>query len=497
MKRSFFILFLVLRTCLLSGQDSVSITLDEAFLLAEQSSLAHKLLVKDYLIKHWEFNSFKTQMLPKVKFNSNPFTYDRLVTKRYDSETNRDLYRPQETLNSYYSLSMNQAISSTGTSLFMNSDFNSLFNYQQLNSIDTTIRDYNITPFRIGIDQPIMAFNELKWQKRIEPKIYEASKLEYISEKEKIKSKIAEFFFDVMLAKNRLLIQSENVDSSEELLEIGQRKYEIGSIEREDLLNLQLTHNNAVISLASAVVNYENALKVLSDYIGVKLQNSILPVAPTIKDNFRIDLEDAVVKAIQSHPDSYKLQIQSLEAKRDLDQAIKENRFDISVVASYGLNNQSNSIGELFDNYLDQQLVAVNLEIPIIDWGERKSEIRIAEITNDKTKLEIAQSRLNLEQSVFLKVKEFNLQKELVENSSKSMALALESYELTKKRFKSGNADIVKLNSSRELWQSSVTKYYESISNYWINYYQIEEMTLFDFLNNRTLKNDLKDVEDI
>ncbi|HBS12869.1 MAG TPA: hypothetical protein DEO36_10070, partial [Flavobacteriaceae bacterium] len=175
---------------------------------------------------------------------------------------------------------------------------------------------------------------------------------------------------------------------------------------------------------------------------------------------------------------------------RDLDQAIKDNRFDLSLTASYGLNQQANTFRDAYGNLLDQQMIAIQFSIPILDWGERKGKIKTAKMNKDVVDIELQQEEDTFKQNITLKVIDFNLQKELVDGALKTSEIARESYKITEKRFLLGNLDYLILTSSRQAWQSATEQYIQSLLSYWKLYYEVQQLTLYDFLNDKTLQQD-------
>ena len=86
-----------------------------------------------------------------------------------------------------------------------------------------------------------------------------------------------------------------------------------------------------------------------------------------------------------------------------------------------------------------------------------------------------------------LKILDFNLQAKLVQSAARANSIANESYQLTKKRFLLGKADVLKVTSSMKARQTAKEKYIISIYTFWKYYYEIQQLTLFDFLENKNL----------
>ncbi len=468
-----------------------TISLKDILNLASKNSLDAFKAKRKYGVNYWQFRSFKSSLLPKINFEARPFTFNRALVERYDSQQNIDVFRQQQNLNTFGNVSITQNIRATGTSLFVNSSFNRLKNTGDIDN-----ESYNATPVRIGLIQPIMAFNAFKWQHRTAPLEYQKAKQEFIYELQSINLKTVDLFFNWALSSKKVDIAKENKQSAEKLFKIGKRRYDLGSIERDDVLNLELDVFNANTSLAQnnqALSKAENALKL---YLRDVLPNQIEPELPGLIMDLQISIEEATNLANANNPDIIDLKLRKVEALRDLDQAIKENRFDLSVTASYGLNQQANTFRDAYGNLLDQQLVSVNFNIPILDWGERKGKIKTARMNKDIVDIELEQDKERIKQDITQKVIDFNIQKELVEGTSRTSEIARESYKITEKRFLLGNSDYLKLTSSRLAWQSATERYIQSLLNYWRLYYEVQQLTLYDFMNGSEIEEDFDKIID-
>lgn len=462
---------------LLSSENKMS--LNDILDLASKNSLEAFKAKRKYGVNYWQFKSFKSSLLPKINFVARPFTFNRALVERYDSQQNIDVFRQQQNLNTFANVSVNQNIRATGTSVFINSSFNRL-----KNSGDFDTESYNATPVRLGLIQPLMAFNRFKWEHKTAPLQYQKAKQEFIYELQTINIKTVDLFFNWALASKKVGIAKENKQSAEKLFKIGKRRYGLGSIEKNDLLNLELDVYNANTSLTQNEQTLEKAEAALKLFLRDALPNNTFPELPELISNLQIDIAKATNLANINNPEVIALKLKKVEALRDLDRSIKDNRFDLSVTASYGLNQQSNTFRDAYGNLLDQQMVSVNFSIPILDWGERKGKIKTARMNKDVVDIELQQNEDKFNQDITQKVIDFNIQKELVEGALKTSEIARESYEITEKRFLSGRLDLLNLTSSRQAWQSATERYIQSLLSYWRLYYQVQQLTLYDFINN-------------
>ncbi|APA00350.1 TolC family protein [Flavobacterium commune] len=466
-----------------------TVTLDDIISIASKKSLDAFKAKQQYGASYWQFRSFKASVLPKMSLELEPLTYNKSVLKRYDSENNIDVYRLQQNLNSYGNLSINQNIKATGATIYANSSFNRLANFGLIDS-----EDFTATPIRIGIIQPIMAFNRFKWAHIISPLQFERAKKQYLYELQDIKLKAVNYFFNWASASKRVELAQENVLSTQKLFNIGKKRYDLGSIEKDDVLNLELDVYNAETNLTQNKRELQKAEAELKLFLRDESPLYSVPELPELISDLQIDIKEATTLAEVNNPEIFNLKIKKIEAQRDLDKVIKENRFDLSLRGSYGLNQNANTFREAYGRLLDQQMISIQMNIPILDWGERKGNIKTAKMNNEVSEVAVQQESDKLSQQLSLKIIDFNLQKQLVAVALRSSEISKSSYDVTEKRFLSGSIDLLRLTSARKAWQTASENYITSLYNYWKFYYEVQQLTLYDFQNKSTISKNFDEI---
>lgn len=467
------------------------VTLDDIISIASKKSLDAFKAKQQYGASYWQFRSFKASVLPKMSLELEPLTYNKSVLKRYDSENNIDVYRLQQNLNSYGNISINQNVKATGATVYANSSFNRLANFGMIDS-----ENFTATPIRIGFIQPIMAFNRFKWAHVISPLQFERAKKEYLYELQDIKLKAVNYFFNWASASKRVELAQENVVSTQKLFKIGKKRYDLGSIEKDDVLNLELDVYNAETNLTQNERELQKAESELKLFLRDDSPLHSLPELPELVSDLQIDIKEATELAETNNPEIFNLKIKKIEAQRDLDKVIKENRFDLSLRGSYGLNQNATTFRDAYGRLLDQQMISIQMNIPILDWGERKGNIKTAKMNNEVSEIAVQQESDKLSQQLSLKIIDFNLQKQLVTGALRTSEISRSSYEITEKRFLSGSIDLLRLTSARKAWQTASENYITSLYNYWKFYYEVQQLTLYDFQNKNTISKNFDEILD-
>lgn len=78
-------------------------------------------------------------------------------------------------------------------------------------------------------------------------------------------------------------------------------------------------------------------------------------------------------------------------------------------------------------------------------------------------------------------VSDFNIQQRLIMSAEEALDLAVMAYEQTRQRFIIGKADVNSLTLSLNRQQAAQKNYISALQDYWLNYYRIRRLTLYDF----------------
>jgi outer membrane protein TolC len=136
-------------------------------------------------------------------------------------------------------------------------------------------------------------------------------------------------------------------------------------------------------------------------------------------------------------------------------------------------------------------LVSISVSIPLIDWGVAKGKHNMAKNELNVVRSEAKQDELSLEEEVIMTVNDFNVQRNLIASAQEALDLALLAYEQTRQRFIIGKADVNSLTLSLNRQQEAQKNYISALQNYWLSYYKIRKLTLFDFASGRSIVNKL------
>ena len=75
-------------------------------------------------------------------------------------------------------------------------------------------------------------------------------------------------------------------------------------------------------------------------------------------------------------------------------------------------------------------------------------------------------------------------------NALRAQEIAVERYEIMRKRYESGSISVTELNTAQQEMESAKAKYINQLLTFWNDYYSLQKSTLYDWQR----KADLKDI---
>jgi outer membrane protein TolC len=289
------------------------------------------------------------------------------------------------------------------------------------------------------------------------------------------------YFFALAMAQADYELAQDNVATSDTLYAIGEQRQKIASISQADLLTLKLDKVNARNTLRNAEIARKRAMSALATFLNLDRNSYIeinLPARPRHVD---IPADRAIVLARENNPTFLEQRQNVLEAEREVDRTKKESRFNASFNASVGFNQVADNISAAYRNLLQQDLVSFTVSIPLVDWGVRKGKYNMAKNNLNVVKIAARQEEISLEEDVMMTVSDFSVQQDMIASAEEALDLAELAYDQTRKRFIIGKADINSLTLALNRQQEAQKNYIQAMQNYWLNYYKIRKLTLFDF----------------
>lgn len=479
--KNILILGCILFTGITFSQIQKIITLDEAISIAQKKSPDYKTLLNQNQSSYWRYRNYKASFLPQLRLDATLPQYSN-STNRLTNDSGQDIFVRSNQSRLEGSLSLNQNIALTGGTISLSSQLERVDVYGNNQSTG-----YSIVPFSVNYSQNSLFFNGFKWDKRIEPLIFEESKRDLIENMEQISLNTSRRYFALLKAQMQTKIALANQSNQDTLFKIAKGRFRMGKIAENDLLQMELSVLNSKNTVTTNQISLKRSSQNLSRYLELDTENILLNV-PKELSTFTVTVKKALEEAKSNRKAVIEFRRKRLEAEKQVAEVKGSNRLQLRLNANFGISQQGNVFNNLFQDYNQQQNISLSIGIPILDWGVSKSRKKLVEANKDLVNTNVEQDEQEFEQEIYLHTLNWQNQRNFLETAKKAQEIAVKRYEITKKRFVLGKITITDLNLALQEKDSSVLQYLNSLEQFWIDYYTLRKLTLYDFINNKKIE---------
>ncbi|MDO3628313.1 TolC family protein [Mucilaginibacter sp. BT774] len=481
MKYLYIILLLLISSrAFCSDADTIRLSLHDVVELAKGNSIASKQAVTTRATKYWLWRTYKSNYNPQLSLSGNLPGYSK-TTSPVIQPDGSILFQQVHNDNSQMTLNFSQSITATGATIYGESQLQRFDDFDRHNVL------YNGVPYAIGVSQPIGQYNGLKWDRKIQPLLYNESKQAYIEAQEQISIKAEGFFFDLLLAQVNLQIAQTNYTNTENILKIAKMKFDLGKVTRNEILQLQLELLNAKKAVGIAKRDIEVSTLTLRSFISQEGSDKIELVLPETISDMSVTSDRVLAEAYANRSDAIAFVRRIAEAKRDVAVAKGQTGLTASLTANLGFSNTAANIPDVYRSPQNQQLVQLTFSIPVLDWGRSKSKIKTAEANEKFTEYAVEQDKQTFKQQIVTQVTLFNQMKEQVALTEQADSIAGEKYKIAKERYVLGNLSITDLSIAFQENDQAKRDYIAALRDFWGAYYQLRYLSLFDFEKNEKI----------
>ncbi|MFZ4798427.1 MAG: TolC family protein [Bacteroidia bacterium] len=462
-------------------QAQVKLSLLEAVQMAKDKSLQASINLNLFYAAQVNYKSASANRLPLINGYVNAPGLDRSLGQVIQQDGTIKFIERTQAL-SYGSINLQQNLMATGGVISISS---ALTRFDLLSLTNTT--NWLASPLIVSINQPILRFNELKFQWQLAKLRYKQNSRIFAERSEDLSIQITQTYFDAVNAEAELKLAEFNLNVNDTLLRMATGRYNLGKIGEDDLLQTELRLMNAQNSLDQATLNYSSNMNQLRIILGLP-KNTQLELSPeTNLPFFEPDIEKALSNAIKSRSDFIQINIEQKQIEGNLRRAKLNQLPNAELNATYGLSQTANNLEGSYKNPAEQQLVTFGLNLPLMNWGRFRNDYKEAKYQFKAKDAQLQLLYLNLEQDVIYLVMQYKQLKQRVSISAKADTIAQKRYGVAKNRFFIGKIDNTNLNIAQTEKDMARNEYYRTLKEYWLSYYRLRRTTLFDFEKQESL----------
>ncbi len=466
---------LLLVASLVSAQTTERLQLSDVIGIAQMRSPAYARTKNTFENNYWRYKNYRASLLPALSLNGSIPNINRSI-ERITLPDGSDAFVDRSLATSAATLSLDQNLPLTG------GRFSVLSSLQRIDLFGVNAStSYLGTPVSISYFQNNLFYNDFRWQKRIEPLVFEEARRAYTEQMEEIALQANNLFFELLSAENNFRLAEINLANTDTLYKISKGRFDLGKIAENDLLQIELSLLNARNRVAETSLDLELRQQDLKRFLSIPNEHKVVLVVPDNARFFEVNPTKALEESRSNRQAVLQFRRRRLEAEQQLARMKGDNGVQLGISANFGLTQRGNLLGSVYTNPQDQQTVALTLNVPLVNWGQNKSRIRMAEANRELTEVNVQQDEINFEQEIILQVMRFNMLKDQLLVAAKADTIAQKRFEVTKERYLIGKISITDLNLSIQEKDQARQAYIQMLRTYWNSYYTLRRLTLYDF----------------
>ena len=464
--------------------DTLRLTLEDCIVMARRQSVDAAVALGELKSAYWEWRSYKADLLPEVSLSANVPTYNKRYST-YQREDGTHSYVRNDFMEVDGSLYVSQKIWPTGGTLSVESSLDWL--RQMSGETSGGKNQFMSMPIALTLSQPLFGVNSVKWNRRIEPLRYREAKASFLAETEQVAMRAISLFFNLLLANENVHIAEQNLQNAEKLYEVAKAKREMGTISQNDVLQMRLNMLNAQSSLTSTESSRKARMFELKAFLDV--EEDILPIVPEEIPEVTLVYQDVLNHALENNAFATTMRRRQREADYSVAYA-KGNQRSVTLYAQVGYTGTASRMNEAYRDLLSKEVVQVGVSLPLLDWGKRRGQVKVAESNREIVRNQVRQQSQEFNQNLFVLTEQFNHQRQQLRIAEEADTIAQRRYHTNVETFKIGSISTLELSDAQTAKDEARQNRLAQLFNYWYYYYQLRSITLWDFERNQNINVD-------
>lgn len=462
-----------------SVQAQEILTLEKALDIAYQHSPS---LIQSKLSLEQRQLNLKAQdasLKSQFSLDVSPFNYTR--NNQYDSYNSN--WYANESMTSSASLGVTQPIKWTDGTISLVNDFSWQDASNRTSGGKNTSFNHNLS---LRIEQPLFTYNRTKMQLKELEYSLENAKISYALQELNIEKQVTSQFYDVYQKQKDLNIAREEYSNQKQNYEIIRNKVEAGLVAKEELYQAEVNLATSESSVYSAEISYENSKDNFKILLGISLDEDVMVLPNTEIVTVVVDSEEAVKHALEQRMELRQKQITLEQDVFTIIRAKSENEFKGSVSARVGLDALGGKVSNMYDKPTDNEQIGISFNIPIFDWGAKKSRVKSSELSMESNQVDFEEEKKNITLDVRQICRNMPTLVRQIEIKKKNVENAEHTYEINLEKYRNGNLTGMELQQYQTQLTSAKQAYTGAIINYKIELLNLKIQTLWDFEKNET-----------
>lgn len=339
----------------------------------------------------------------------------------------------------------------------------------------------------LNLTQPLFTYNRLKLQLKELELDLENSNLSYAIQSLNLEKQVTQYFYNVYMAQMSLSISEDELKNTEKTFEITKNKVDAGLAAKEELYQAELNYATARSEVQNRRVTLENYKDQFKQYIGMNITEEIGVLADVQAEPVTVDLNKAIEYGLKSRMEIRQREISIENSQFDLITTKGLNEFKGDMNLSIGIIGEHEKLNKIYDNPTSNPSVSMTFNVPLFDWGEKKSRIKAQEAVIKQQELNFDQQKVQIMVDIRQVYRSLLNQQNQIEIARQSEKNAQMTYEINLERYANGDLTSMDLNLYQTQLSEKKMAYAQALIDYKIELLNLKIQTLYDFERNASI----------
>jgi outer membrane protein TolC len=452
-----------------------ALTLQDAIVMAQQQGPAAQVARSNRDAAHYRDDAFNARLLPQLFLQGeaanlvhgiNPVLLDDGSTQFISQSQNQ----------SRMQLGFSQRIPLTGGTVSVGTEVQRVDLFGDLSR-----RYYQTTPVVLSLQQDLFKPRAVVWDRREQSLSAVVAERGYLEAREDVAAQTADAFFNLYAQEQALSNASFNAAVNDTLYQLNKGRFEVGKIGENDLLKSELALLRARAAADDAKLARDRAEAALRRIIAYPQGAPLTIVTPDSIPIVSADPDVAVRAALKNSSTMRQNELDDVRSRRGIGEAKAENRFNASITGSVGFNQTAPQFGQAYQSPLGKQTLNVGINLPMLQWGAGHADLEEAKAIEQRVGATNRMRRDALEEDARFSVLQLEQAKRNVTLAAKADTVAQRQFEVARNRYTIGKITNEALYLAQGEKDAAVLANVQALRNYWITYYHLRRVTLYDF----------------
>ncbi len=253
---------------------------------------------------------------------------------------------------------------------------------------------------------------------------------------------------------------------------------------KEELLQAELNYATAESNLDNAIVALDNARDQFKLLIGMSLFDEIEIESDIDFKLVYVNIEKAIENGLSQRLELTQRNIDLKMAEFNLTETSAQNEFRGDLSLSVGVMGNNPEFGMIYDKPTNSPAVGLTFAIPLFDWGQRKAQMRAAEIEIQSREIDLSDQKNNIIINIRQTYRNLQNLVNQIDIAKQNEKNAQVTYDINLERYQNGDLTSIDLQRFQNQLSEKKTALVNALIDYRLELINMKVQSLWDFENN-------------